>query len=186
MTPDEVLDFWFEGDCDLFRPCWFEQSDEFDAACRARFTDALQQARAGTFADWMATPRGALALVILLDQMSRNLHRGSAEAFAADAKARSLANDALERGLDQSLSPMEQMFLYLPFEHSEDPDDQDKSLRLGEALSRRLPCDLDTLDYVRQHRDVIRRFGRFPHRNAVLSRTSTPEEKEFLKSHPGF
>lgn len=184
MTPEEVLDFWFDGDRDLFRPRWFEQSDEFDAACRARFAEALEQAKAGAFDTWTATPRGTLALIILLDQMSRNLHRRSAEAFAADAKARAIAKDALGRGLDQALTPMEQMFLHLPFEHSEDPDDQDTSLRLAEALSRRLPDDLDALDYVRKHRDVIRRFGRFPHRNAALGRVNTAEEAAWLAAHP--
>ncbi|MGH7154777.1 MAG: DUF924 family protein, partial [Acetobacteraceae bacterium] len=173
-----------DGDRDVFRPRWFERSDEFDAACRVRFAQALEQAKAGAFNAWTATPRGTLALIILLDQMSRNLHRGSAEAFAADAKARAVANDALDREVDQTLHPMEQMFLYLPFEHSENAEDQDTSVRLGEALSRRLPDDLDALTHAHQHRDVIRRFGRFPHRNVTLGRVSTTEETAWLADHP--
>ena len=117
MTPDEVLDFWFAGDPVARRKVWFESLPEFDAAC-SHFADALRDARAGALDGWTATPRGTLALIILLDQFSRNLHRSSPEAFAADAKALEIARSAVAQGFDQALGPLERMFVYLPFEHS--------------------------------------------------------------------
>jgi len=173
MTPDEVLAFWFAGGPATHRKEWFEKTDAFDAAC-GRFANALRDARAGVFDHWTATPRGALALIILLDQFSRNLHRNSPEAFAADAKARDAARDAVARGFDQSLGPVERMFVYLPFEHSEHLDDQDYAVQLFMALGE------DMVRYAKDHRAVIRRFGRFPHRNAALGRISTPEELDYL------
>lgn len=177
MTPDEVLDFWFVGDPAAHRKVWFEKDAEFDAAC-SRFADALRDARAGVFDHWTDTPRGTLALIVLLDQFSRNLHRGSPEAFAADAKAREIARSAVARGIDQGLAPMERMFVYLPFEHSEDIADQDESVRLFAMLRDAL--GEESMRYTEAHRDVIRRFGRFPHRNAALGRVSTPEELAYL------
>ena len=124
------------------------------------------------------TPRGTLALIILLDQFSRNLHRGSSEAFAADAKARQIARAAVAHGLDLQFGPVERLFLYLPFEHSEDLADQDEAVRLFETL------DEEQRDWARRHRDVIVRFGRFPRRNAALGRISTQEEEAYL-AEPG-
>ena len=124
-------------------------------------------------------PQGCLALIILLDQFSRNMFRGSAQAFAADEKALAHARTAVERGLDQQLPPFQRTFVYLPFEHSESLADQDRSVALFEALG-----DENTYDYAVRHRDIIVRFGRFPHRNVILGRESTPEELEFLKE-PG-
>jgi uncharacterized protein (DUF924 family) len=177
ITPEQVLDFWFDGDPATHRSEWFKQSVEFDASC-ARFADALREARTGTFDHWAETPRGSLALIILLDQFSRNLHRNSPEAFAADPKARSIARSAIARGFDQRLGPVERVFVYLPFEHSEDIADQDESVRLFTALGEQM------VRYAEDHRDVIRRFGRFPHRNGVMGRASTPEELEYL-ARPG-
>ena len=137
-----------------------------------------RRAKQGALDDWADTPHGGLALLILLDQLSRNLHRGTAEAFAADAKARAIARDMIARGFDQALTPVERMFVYLPFQHSEDLADQDASVRLFEAL--RATLDDQTCDYALRHRDVIRRFGRFPHRNAALGRTNTPDEDAYL------
>jgi uncharacterized protein (DUF924 family) len=176
-TPDDVLDFWFAGDADAFRKLWFETDTDFDAAC-SKFTDALRDAKAGALDRWTDTPRGTLALVILLDQFSRNLHRGSPEAFAADAKAREIARSAVAQGIDQGLAPMERMFVYLPFEHSEDIADQDESVRLFATLRDAL--GEESMRYTEAHRDVIRRFGRFPHRNAALGRVSTPDELAYL------
>jgi uncharacterized protein (DUF924 family) len=173
MTPDEVLDFWFAGDAATHRKAWFEKSTEFDTAC-GRFADALRDAKASAFDHWTDTPRGTLALIILLDQFSRNLHRDSAEAFAADAKAREMARSAIVRGFDLKLGQIERMFVYLPFEHSEDSADQDESVRLFTSLGE------DMVRYATDHRDVIRRFGRFPRRNAALGRISTPEELDYL------
>jgi uncharacterized protein (DUF924 family) len=177
MKHDDVLDFWFAGDPTAHRKEWFEKTAEFDAAC-TRFAGGLRDAREGAFDHWTETPRGALALIILLDQFSRNLHRNSAEAFAADVKAREIARIAITRGIDRTLSELERMFVYLPFEHSENLADQDESVRLFTALGEEMTR------YAEEHRDVIRRFGRFPHRNAALGRTSTPDELTYL-TQPG-
>jgi uncharacterized protein (DUF924 family) len=177
MTPDDVLDFWFAGDPGAHRDEWFEKNAEFDTAC-ARFADALRDAKTGAFDHWCETPRGTLALIILLDQFSRNLHRYAPEAFAADVKARGIARSAVARGIDQLLGPVERMFLYLPFEHSEDLADQDEAVRLFTPLGE------DMVRYAERHRDVICRFGRFPHRNAALGRLHTPEEQLYL-AQPG-
>jgi uncharacterized protein (DUF924 family) len=173
MTPEEVLEFWFVGDPATYRREWFEKHDAFDAACQ-RFADALRDAKSGKFDRWEETPRGALALIILLDQFSRNLHRNSPEAFAADAKARDIARATIVRNFDLALGPMERMFIYLPFEHSEDLADQDAAVRLYTLLGEEM------VQYAEDHRAVIRRFGRFPRRNAALGRTSTREELDYL------
>ena len=177
MTPDEVLEFWFAGDRAARRDVWFQKDAEFDEAC-TRFADALRDARSGAYDHWTATPHGTLALIILLDQFSRNLFRGSGEAFAADAKAREIARAAVARGIDQLLGPVERMFVYLPFEHSENLADQDESVRLFEALGD------DLAVYAHRHREVIARFARFPHRNAALGRECTAEELVYL-AEPG-
>jgi uncharacterized protein (DUF924 family) len=173
MTPEEVLDFWFVGDPTTHRKEWFEKSANFDASC-GRFADALLNAKSGKFDHWAETPRGALALIVLLDQFSRNLHRNSPAAFSADAQARKFARATIARNFDLALGSVERMFVYLPFEHSEDLSDQDFAVRLfallGEEMGR----------YAEEHRAVIRQFGRFPHRNAALGRTSTREELDYL------
>src|SRR4051812_12539441 len=129
IQPDDVLEFWFDGDPLTAREVWFKKDMIFDAAC-VRFTEALRAAKQGAFDAWAETPRGALALLILLDQLSRNLYRGSSEAFAADPHARMVARAAIARGFDQLLTPVERQFFYLPLEHSEDSADQDESVRL--------------------------------------------------------
>jgi len=177
MHAIDVLTFWFAGDPAAHRKVWFEKDAAFDTAC-ADFKAACDLAKAGALDAWAETPKGGLALLILLDQVSRNLHRGTAEAFAADAKARTIARAMLARGLDQALTPVERMFVYLPFEHSEDLADQDLSVRLFAALDAASGGDIH--DYAVRHRDVIRRFGRFPHRNAALGRANTPEEDAYL------
>lgn len=178
-----ILDFWFgtpgSADYGESRPEWFEADDTFDADIRSRFREHFDRAVRGEL-DFMANdPQSCLALIILLDQFSRNMFRGSAQAFAADEKALAYARTAVERGLDQQLPPFQRTFIYLPFEHSESLADQDRSVALFEALG-----DAETLDYAIRHRDIIVRFGRFPHRNDLLGRDSTPEELEFLKE-PG-
>lgn len=180
MTPDEVLAFWFEGDASLFREKWFKADPAFDATCRHTFGAALDAARAGAFDSWTATPRGTLALLVLLDQFSRNIHRGTPLAFAADPKARRIAAAAVERGDDRALGPFERGFLYLPFEHSEDLADQDRSVELFESLRGTYESADRAIEYAERHRDVILRFGRFPHRNAILGRESTPDEVAYL------
>jgi uncharacterized protein (DUF924 family) len=181
VLPSEILDFWFEGDASERRKKWFEKDPAFDAAC-ARFTAAIRQARTGSLDHWAATPKGGLALIVLLDQLSRNIFRGSAEAFAADAHAREIARGMISGGFDMTLTPVERMFVYLPFEHAETPEDQDRSVQVFERLHEALGND--TVDYAARHREVIHRFGRFPHRNAALGRDSTPEEIDYL-AQPG-
>jgi len=172
MAPASVLEFWFQQD----RKAWFEKNSAFDEQVRQRFLPHYEMAVAGQLADWQGEPKNCLALVILLDQFPRNMFRGTARAFAADAQARDAARTILDQGWDRAFSPDERMFAYLPFEHSESLEDQERSLRLFEGN--------DNHEWARRHWDIIRRFGRFPHRNALLGRTSTPEEADFLRQ-PG-
>jgi uncharacterized protein (DUF924 family) len=176
QTPDDVLDFWF---AESTRPSWFVRSEAFDALVRAELGPLHERAVRGELDAWAADPRSALALVLLLDQAPRNLHRGSARSFASDASALRHARAVVDAGLDQNLTEVEKVFLYLPFEHSESLADQDRCLALTAALG-------DPLwhNFAEKHRVIIARFGRFPHRNAVLGRESTPEELEFLQQ-PG-
>ena len=180
-TAQDVLDFWFADGPETRRTAWFQKDDAFDAAC-ARFRTARDQARDGAFDAWTASPKGTLALLILLDQLSRNLYRGSSEAFAADPKALAIARLAVARGFDQALHPVERIFIYLPFEHAEDLATQDESVQLFESMRAELG-EL-TIDYAYRHRDVIQRFGRFPHRNAALGRANTEVETAYL-AEPG-
>lgn len=184
MTPDAVLRFWFGDDPTLFRDTWFRADPAFDATCRVQFGAALETARAGALDAWTTTPRGTLALVIVLDQFSRNIHRGTPDAFAADPRACALAATAVARGDDRHLGPLERTFLYLPFEHAETLADQDMSVRLFETLRGTYDNADRAIDYAERHRDVIGRFGRFPHRNAILGRDSTVEELAYL-AEPG-
>ncbi len=177
MTIDEVLDFWFAPGQERR---WFTRDPDFDAAVRDRLLPVALIAREGRLDDWRARARGCLALVILLDQVPRNVFRDSPEAFASDAAARAVTRHALDEGLDRELSQVERLFLYLPLEHSEDLADQELSCRLIGALDE----DPGWLDYALKHREIIARFGRFPHRNAILGRCSTAEEEAFLRQ-PG-
>lgn len=177
-TAQEILDFWFSQPV---KACWFERSDVLDQQIIQRFSDIYQAACSGQLQDWQQKPETALALTIILDQFARNMFRGSPKAFAGDAQARSIANDALAKNYDQAVSEVERPFFYLPLMHSEILADQQHSLdcyhQLGNPIS---------LDFAQQHYDIIKQFGRFPHRNAVLGRQSTAEEIEFLKTHSGF
>lgn len=186
MTPDTVLDFWFDrkpGTVLQHRAAWFEKNDAFDAQIRERFAAAVETALAEGYADWAQTADGALALLILLDQFPRNLFRGQAKAFAGDTRARIIARQAVGRGFDIALPPVMRMFFYLPFEHSEHLPDQELAHLLFSALDKDLPGH-DLAGWADKHRVIIARFGRFPHRNAALGRESSPEEVEFLKQ-PG-
>lgn len=186
ITPDTVLDFWFDrGGAEALRPrkVWWEKNPAFDEEIRRRFGAAVEDALNGGREDWTAQADGALALIILLDQFPRNLFRGAARAFAGDERARAVARQMTDRGLDIGLPPVMRQFAYMPFEHSEALADQDFSCLLFAALEKDLPGH-DILDYAERHRAIIARFGRFPHRNAALGRDSTPEETEFLRQ-PG-
>lgn len=189
MTPpvaQSVLDFWFgprESEAyGQFRQQWFTVDPAFDAEVRRRFLDTWREAAAGRLDHLAESPEGALALVIILDQFPRNMFRGTPQAFATDVQALRLADGTVGRGFDKKLPPPQRIFLYLPFEHTEDLDQQERCVALMTALG-----DGMALDYAVRHRDVIARFGRFPHRNAILGRKSTPAESEFLeKPHSSF
>lgn len=184
-----LLSFWFADGPDSFRAAWFMKDDVFDAACRDGFGALVVPARDGALDGWAKTPDGALALLLLLDQFPRNLFRGSPEAFASDARARTIARrTVLRHGFDHALAPAQRIFLYLPFEHGEALGDQDLSVALFEGL-RDHPGHArpqGTIDYAWRHRAVIQRFGRFPHRNAALGRESTAAEAAWLAAGGGF
>ena len=160
---------------------WFGGGPGFDAECRARFLDAHLAASRREYDGWMERADGALALLLLLDQIPRNIYRGSAHGYATDPLARRHASAAIAAGHDRAFEPALRAFFYLPFEHSEDIADQDHALALFAALG-----DGNYLAYAQAHRDVIARFGRFPHRNAALGRDSTPEEQAWLEAGGGF
>jgi uncharacterized protein (DUF924 family) len=165
-----VLAFWRAAGPDK----WFKKDAAFDAEIRARFLATYEAAAAGRLA-WDDSPEGALALVIVLDQFPRNMFRDSARAFAADPLAHATASHAIERGFDQQVAVGERGFFYLPFEHSEELADQERCIALNRATG-----DAEGLKWAELHADIIRRFGRFPHRNELLGRTTTPEEQAFL------
>ena len=169
--PGDVLAFWRAAGPQQ----WFRKDEAFDAEIRARFLTGIEAAAAGRLAQWETTPEGALALLILLDQFPRNIFRESARAFAADPLARAVANRAIARGFDQRVPKAERLFFYLPFEHSEERADQERAVALVRALG-----DAEQLKWAELHADIIRRFGRFPHRNASLGRATSHAEQAFL------
>jgi uncharacterized protein (DUF924 family) len=179
-----VLDFWFGPPPHATRTEWFRKDPAFDTAIQARFGATIAQALAGGFGEWCLAPHGALARVIVLDQFTRNTLRDTAAAFSGDARALATAEAALDAGFDRALDPFERVFLYMPFEHSEALAQQDRGVALFTALAAEAPAVQSNLDYAHKHRDVIARFGRFPHRNRLLGRVSTPEEIAFLQT-PG-
>ena len=170
-TPNDVLHFWREAGPSR----WYKKSAAFDEAIRLKFEAVHHAAARGEHDAWAETAEGALALLLLLDQFPRNLYRNSAHAFATDPKARSIARDAVGKGFHRAVEPPMRQFFLLPFEHSEDPADQDDCLRLARDLG-----DEDTIKWAEIHGDIIRRFGRFPHRNACFGRVTTPAEQAFL------
>lgn len=173
-SAEDVLSFWFaEGR----REQWFRGGPSFDVLVEEVLGLIYRRAASGNCDNWAESPTGALALVLLLDQVPRNLFRNDPRAFATDEQARRVAHVAIEAGFDRDLSQVERLFLYLPFEHSEDIEDQELCCSLVAELDE----DAGWLDYARQHRDIIARFGRFPHRNAALGRLCTAEEEAFLK-----
>jgi uncharacterized protein (DUF924 family) len=170
-TPSDVLAFWREAGPDR----WYDRDDAFDTAIRTRFLSTYEVAAAGELGGWETTADGALALLIVLDQFPRNLFRDDARAYATDSLARGVADRAIARGFDQQVDAGERPFFYLPFEHSEEMADQARCLALHRALG-----DAESLKWAELHADIIARFGRFPHRNAVLGRDMTPDEQAFL------
>lgn len=184
-TAQEVLDFWFGPGVGPHRgkprPAWFSKSDVFDDEIRARFAGLHAAAAQGEHEGWLAAPESGLALVVLLDQFPRNMYRGTPAAFASDAQALAAARKMVAQGFDVTLRPVERWFVYLPFEHAEDLDAQRESMRLFAQLADHAES-ADAIDYARRHHEVIARFGRFPHRNAILGRSSTAAEVEFLET----
>ncbi len=178
-TLQDVLDFWFD---EATPEQWFERDDAFDALIRERFADAIEAARAGALNEWCETPRGCLALILLIDQFSRNLYRGSPLAWTEDGRALSLTKLAIERGYDTALPLEGRKFLYMPLMHSEVIADQELSVNVFCGLAEEgAEGGENTLDFAVRHRDIIARFARFPHRNDTLGRRSTAEEIAFLK-----
>ena len=182
-----VLEFWFGSraspEYGKAHDAWFKKADEFDAEIRSRFLDTYKRAAAGQLESWKAAPDSLLALIVVLDQFPRNLFRGNGRMFATDREALAAAQLGVARGDDRTFLPVERWFAYLPFEHAEDLAMQRRSLELFDGL-RDDPGSAGTIDYSRRHYEIIARFGRFPHRNALLDRPSTPEEIEFL-AQPG-
>lgn len=175
---EEVLRFWYSP---AVRPRWFSSTDALDREIEARFGSLVEAAMAGALASWERSARGALALVIVLDQFPLNMYRGEARGYAGEEHAREVAGRAVDRGLDHTLGDHERVFLYMPYMHSEDLSDQDLAVRLFEQAG------LDEqLRYARGHRAIVRRFGRFPHRNEALGRASTREEQDYLASGDAF
>ena len=188
ITARDILEFWFGSpgstEDGQSRAIWFKKDPAFDEEVRRRFGAVHQAAAADQLEDyWSATSEGCLARVIVLDQFSRNMYRDTPQAFAFDAKALAAAGRAVDAGLDSRILPVQRMFLYLPFEHSEDLAQQRRSLALFDGLSA-FPEMAEPIAYARRHYEVIARFGRFPHRNRILGRASTPEEEEYLRQ-PG-
>ncbi|WP_179958438.1 DUF924 family protein [Chitinimonas arctica] len=178
-----IRDFWF-ADGDKPRRAWFAKDETFDADIGRRFGTLLATAQAGGLRDWPATPEGLSAYLLLLDQFSRNVFRNRPAAFAGDAMALYAAQTALAAGLDKHLPPLQRVFVYLPFEHAEDLAMQDRAVALFGELAAEQPALAGYLDYAHKHRQVIARFGRFPHRNAILGRVSSAEEIAYL-AEPG-
>ncbi len=184
-APD-LLNFWFAP---AHAACWFASDAAFDAQLRERFGETAQAAASGMLDGWTATPSGWLALLIALDQLPRNLHRGEAQAWAQDVKAQRVALSGIARADDRQLPALQRVFAYLPLEHAENSALQQRSVAMFEALCAEVPAEQreqfeEYLDYARHHRDVIARFGRFPHRNVVLGRPSTSQEMIYL-AQPG-
>jgi len=171
VTPAEILAFWRAAG----RERWYERDDTFDADVRSRFLELWRKAAAGELSSWETTDEGALALVIILDQFPRNMFRGDIRTYSSDALAREVASRAIAGGADIRVEPALLEFLYMPFMHSEHLADQ---LRCVELFGK--SGQTDNLTYAEHHADIIRRFGRFPHRNRILGRATTPEEQAFL------
>lgn len=177
-TSDELLAFWFS---DRVKPLWFNSTPEFDDELKDQYQDTYRAALNGELSAWEQTPQGSLALVICLDQFPLNMFRGKPESFDGEDPARQVTLRAIQRGFDQQLSEAEKAFLYMPFMHSEDIADQDYMVSLLSAAGLK-----DNLHWAKHHREIVRRFGRFPHRNTILGRESTPEETAYLQSEEAF
>ncbi|MDX1571829.1 MAG: DUF924 family protein [Xanthomonadales bacterium] len=184
---EAILRFWFgEPPLEPRGKLWWGGGEQVDHEIRERFGPLIDAGLAGDFEQWATAPRSMLALIILLDQFPRNIHRGTARAFAGDPRAQALVSEGLDLGFDQALHPLERSFFYMPLEHAESLDHQELCVECFLKLVEEAPAELadylqSNLDYAREHRDVIARFGRFPHRNAALGRETTAEEAAYLE-----
>lgn len=185
MKPQDVLSFWYDttpaAPSNAAQAAWWKKDEGFDAKIRAGFLDTWEQARGGALESWSQTPEGRLALVIVLDQFSRNLHRGSPLSWTQDPMALAHTLAALDAGEDRLLPMYGRLFLYMPLEHAEDVAMQERSVACFKAMNAEFGGQDHLVDYAERHAVIVRRFGRFPHRNAVIGRGSTPEERAFLK-----
>jgi uncharacterized protein (DUF924 family) len=195
MTIEAILEFWFGSNSDDAAVAkeksalWWSKNSQIDDEIRQYFESLVLKAAAGELSDWQSTPKGYLALILLTDQFPRNIYRDSPHAFAYDSNALAWCLDGIEQGFDRKLRPIERVFFYLPLEHSELLDHQERSVSQFRELIDRIGADqkvifAEYLDFAIQHRNIIARFGRFPHRNQILARRSTPEELVFL-NEPG-
>lgn len=183
VTHLELLQFWFGEPRGARRKRWFEKDPALDAEIRARYLALYEALARGEHAEWLEDAERCLARIVVLDQFPRNMFRGTPRAFATDPLALQAARHAVSQGYDHGLLPVERQFIYLPFEHSEALEDQERACELCQPLAAFAETD-DAYRYALAHRDIVARFGRFPHRNAILGRAGTPEELEFLEQ-PG-
>jgi len=176
--PTDILDFWF---AEAMRSKWFASTPQLDAEIKEQFEPIWEAAFRGELDDWLNSADGCLALTIILDQLPLNMFRGTAKSFASEAKSRDIARHAIDQGFDMQIDPTRLAFLYMPFMHSENLADQDLSVALFEAAGLE-----NNLRFAKHHRELVRRFGRFPHRNAILDRANTPQEIDYLNSKEAF
>lgn len=178
VSPKDILDFWYAEE---MRSKWFAATPQLDALIKERFERVWEAALRGELDTWLSSPDGCLALAIILDQLPLNMFRGTAKRFTSEAKSRDVARHAIDQGYDQRIDPARLAFLYMPFMHSENLADQDFSVRLFEAAGLE-----NNVRFAKHHREIVRRFGRFPHRNTILGRASTPQELDYLNSKEAF
>ena len=178
IAPQDILDFWFAEE---MRSKWFASTPQLDAAIKEQFEPVWEAALCGELDDWLNSAEGCLALAIILDQLPLNMFRGMVKSFSSEARSREVARHAIEQGFNKQIDPARLAFLYMPFMHSENLADQDLSVTLYEAAGLK-----DNVRFAQHHRDIVRRFGRFPHRNTILGRASTPEELDYLNSKEAF
>lgn len=177
-SPEDVLNFWFE---EIEPEIWFNSTSEFDIQLKTRFEPIFMAAMDNELADWEKTPQGSVALVIVLDQFPLNMYRGQPESFAGESKSREVARRAIEKEFDHRLADEQKAFLYMPFMHSENLQDQNLSVTLFEKAGLK-----HNLRFAKHHREIIKQYGRFPHRNDILGRESTPAEIDYLNSKEAF
>jgi len=178
MKFEEIINFWFE---EVDSSLWFNSTAEFDLQLKQRFESVYQEALKGTLDHWGNSPDGALALIVLLDQFPLNMYRGKPESFSGEKKAQSIAREAVAKKFDEQLTDAQKAFMYMPLMHSEDMNDQDFSVSLYEKAGLK-----QNLRFAKHHRKIVRKFGRFPHRNSILGRESTVEEIAYLNSREAF